>query len=148
MNPERIIKKYPNRRLYDAAVGSYITLEDIKKLVIEHVAFKVVDAKTNKDLTQATLLQIIADQESNSTPMFTTPFLQDFIRLYHEKSQNIVSQYLEDMMKTYTQQKDFFEKQWQTYQSFFINPMTTKNQDPKSQEHQDTDQPKNDAENK
>src|SRR5580692_10802351 len=90
MSTSRIIKKYPNRRLYDTTVGEYITLEEIKKLVFDHVDFRVIDARTKKDLTQSTLLQIITEQETSSSPIFTTDMLQDFIRLYQEKSQNIL----------------------------------------------------------
>ena len=112
----RIIKKYPNRRLYDSAVGSYVTLEDIKKLVLQHVEFKVLDAKTNVDITQATLLQIISEQENSASPMFTTNVLQDFIRFYHEKSQSAFADYLEHALKFYDTQKTFFNTQWETYE--------------------------------
>ena len=112
----RIIKKYPNRRLYDTSLGTYITLDDVKKLVFDHVDFQVIDARTKKDLTQSTLLQIITEQETTSTPIFTTAILQDFIRFYHEKSQNIFSQYLEQAMHSFMQQRKFLQHQWSTYQ--------------------------------
>lgn len=108
----RIIKKYPNRRLYDTAVGTYITLEEIKELVIKREDFKVIDAKTEKDITQSMLLQIISEQEASAEPIFTTAMLQDLIRAYHEKSQNIFSEYLEQTMNLFQKQKEFFEKQW------------------------------------
>ena len=114
----RIIKKYPNRRLYDTTEGVYITLADIKKIVIDHTDFKVIDARTKKDITQNTLLQIIMEQEATSTPIFTTEVLQNFIRFYHEKSQNMVSQYLKQMIHVLSEQKEVFEKQWQSYQKF------------------------------
>lgn len=118
----RIIKKYPNRRLYDTELGEYITLEDIKNLVYEHIAFQVIDARSKKDLTQNTLLQIIAEQEATSTPIFTTELLQNFIRSYREKSQNTFTTYLEQTMDLFLQQKSFVEKQWDTYQKAVINP--------------------------
>src|SRR3990167_6726550 len=113
---KRIIKKYPNRRLYDTKENTYITLDDVKELVINHADIQVIDAKTKKDLTQATLLQIITENESGATPIFTTPMLQNFIRLYHEKSQTMLSRYLEDALNLFEKQKSFFKQQWQLYQ--------------------------------
>jgi len=118
----RLIKKYPNRRLYDTELGEYITLENIKKLVFDRVEFKVIDARTKKDLSQSTLLQIIAEQEATSTPIFTTAVLQDFIRSYQEKSQHIFSQYLEQAMDLFIHQKKFFQNQWLVYQKLLTNP--------------------------
>ena len=122
MPETRIIKKYPNRRLYDTELGLYITLDDIKQLVFERIEFQVIDARSKKDLTQSTLLQIITEQEANSTPIFTTALLQDFIRFYHEKSQNIFSQYLEQAMDLFIRQKSFLQNQWETYQKLLVNP--------------------------
>src|ERR1700681_3420669 len=68
----RLIKKYPNRRLYDTATSSYITLADVKQLVLDQVIFKVVDAKSDEDLTRAILLQIILEEESAGAPMFSS----------------------------------------------------------------------------
>lgn len=79
---ERIIKKYPNRRLYDTAISSYITLDDVKHLVVEQIPIKVIDARTQEDITHSTLLQIIIEQEENGPPLFTTDSLQKLIRLY------------------------------------------------------------------
>jgi len=122
MSSPRVIKKYPNRRLYDTAQGTYITLEDVKKLVFDHAEFQVIDAHTKKDITQNTLLQIIIEQEATNAPLFTTAVLQDFIRFYHEKSQTIFSQYLEQSMRFFIQQKEFFKNQWQSYQTLFSDP--------------------------
>ncbi len=118
----RLIKKYPNRRLYDTELGVYITLEEVKKLVYEHVDFRVVDARTKKDLTQSTLLQIITEQEASTTPIFTTGILQDFIRSYNEKSQHMFSQYLEQALDLILRQKKFFQIQWLAYQKALANP--------------------------
>ena len=71
----RLIKKYPNRRLYDTATSSYITLADVKKLVLQQVPFKVADAKSNEDLTRSILLQIILEEESSGAPMFSSDML-------------------------------------------------------------------------
>ena len=123
----RVIKKYPNRRLYDTELCAYITLEDVKKLVFDRIDFQVIDAQSKKDITQNTLLQIIMEQETTNTPIFTTAVLQDFIRFYHEKSQNIFSQYLEQTMHLFVQQKDFFKNQWRSYQAFFSDPTLIEN---------------------
>lgn len=122
MPPSRVIKKYPNRRLYDTELGNYITLEDVKKLVFERIDFQVIDTRTKKDITQSTLLQIITEQESTSTPLFTTAILQDFIRFYHEKSEHVFSQYLEQAMHVFSQQKEFLQNQWQSYQKLLAKP--------------------------
>lgn len=122
MQSIRIIKKYPNRRLYDTSLGAYITLNDVKKLVFDHIDFCVLDARTKKDITQSTLMQIISEQEATHTPLFTTAILQDLIRFYHEKSQHLFSQYLQQVMSAFLQQKDYFRQQWDSYQKLFIDP--------------------------
>ena len=71
-NPQRVIKKYPNRRLYDTDTSSYITLAEVKQLVMDSESFVVRDAKTGEDLTRSILLQIILEEEANGSPMFTT----------------------------------------------------------------------------
>ena len=78
----RVIKKYPNRRLYDSASSSYITLADIKQWVIDGVSVQVVDAKTSQDLTRSILLQIILEEEACGSPLFTEKALADMIRFY------------------------------------------------------------------
>ena len=76
----RLIKKYPNRRLYDTQTSSYITLADVKELVLEHGSFQVVDAKSGEDLTRNILLQIILEEEAGGAPMFTSDLLSQMIR--------------------------------------------------------------------
>lgn len=127
MEPVRIIKKYPNRRLYDTSIGTYITLDDVKKLVLSNVNFDVIDAKTQKNLTQSTLLQIITEQEATSTPIFTTNMLQDFIRFYHHKSQHVFSEFLEQAMQAFLQQNKFFNQQWLLYQKLLKPNLNEKN---------------------
>lgn len=123
MSDKRIIKKYPNRRLYDTERGEYITLADIKALVLDRVEFVVVDSKTQKDLTQSTLLQIISEEENTSQPIFTTPILQDLIRSYNEKSQDIFRQYLEQSLSLLSKQSDFLQSQWLSFQNMLLkNP--------------------------
>ena len=96
---ERVIKKYPNRRLYDTDTSSYITLAEIKQLVMESEVFSVRDAKTGEDLTRSILLQIILEEESNGSPMFTAPVLSNVIRFYGHTMQGFMGGYLEKNMQ-------------------------------------------------
>jgi polyhydroxyalkanoate synthesis repressor PhaR len=96
---ERIIKKYPNRRLYDTDTSSYITLTEIKQLVMDSEVFNVRDAKTGDDLTRSILLQIILEEEANGSPMFTTPVLSNIIRFYGHTMQGFMGGYLEKNMQ-------------------------------------------------
>ena len=97
---QRVIKKYPNRRLYDTRTSSYITLSEIKQLVMDTELFSVLDAKTSEDLTRSILLQIILEEESNGSPMFTTPVLSNIIRFYGHAMQGLMGGYLEKNMQT------------------------------------------------
>jgi len=97
----RLIKKYPNRRLYDTATSSYITLADVKKLVLVQTPFKVVDAKTNEDLTRSILLQIILEEESAGSPMFSSDMLSQVIRFYGNAMQGMMGTYLEKNIQTF-----------------------------------------------
>jgi len=91
----RVIKKYPNRRLYDTDTSSYITLTEIKQLVMDSEAFVVRDAKTGEDLTRSILLQIILEEEAHGSPMFTVPVLSNIIRFYGHAMQGFMGGYLE-----------------------------------------------------
>ena len=97
----RLIKKYPNRRLYDTATSSYITLADVKKLVLQQTPFKVVDAKSNEDLTRSILLQIILEEESAGAPMFSSDMLTQIIRFYGNAMQGMMGTYLEKNIQTF-----------------------------------------------
>jgi polyhydroxyalkanoate synthesis repressor PhaR len=97
----RIIKKYPNRRLYDTANSGYITLADVKQMVLENIDFQVVDAKTGDDLTRAILLQIILDEESGGLPMFSSEMLAQMIRFYGTAQQTIIGSYMEQNIKAF-----------------------------------------------
>lgn len=97
--PKRVIKKYPNRRLYDTDTSSYITLAEIKRLVMESEPFMVRDAKTGDDLTRSILLQIILEEEANGSPMFTAPVLSNIIRFYGHAMQGMMGGYLEKNMQ-------------------------------------------------
>jgi polyhydroxyalkanoate synthesis repressor PhaR len=94
-NPLRVIKKYPNRRLYDTDTSTYITLADIKQLVMDSEQFAVLDAKTSEDLTRSILLQIILEEEAHGSPMFTAPVLSNIIRFYGHAMQGLMGGYLE-----------------------------------------------------
>ena len=88
--PIRIIKKYPNRRLYDTANSGYITLADVKQMVLEFIDFQVIDAKSGDDLTRGILLQIILEEESAGMPMFSSEMLSQMIRFYGNALQGIM----------------------------------------------------------
>lgn len=99
--PVRLIKKYPNRRLYDTKTSAYITLSDVKELVLKYEVFKVVDAKTGDDLTRSILLQIILEEETGGVPMFSSELLSGFVRFYGSAMQGMLGRYLENNMKTF-----------------------------------------------
>jgi polyhydroxyalkanoate synthesis repressor PhaR len=114
MSEARIIKKYPNRRLYDTAISSYITLEDVKRLVLDHVEFRVVDARTQEDLTRGILLQIINEQEERGAPMLSTELLEQLIRFYGDTLQGMMGSYLEKSMDLFVEQQNVFREQMQS----------------------------------
>ena len=97
----RTIKKYPNRRLYDTANSGYITLADVKQMVLDGIDFQVVDAKSGEDLTRAILLQIILEEESGGLPMFSSEMLSQMIRFYGNALQGIMGNYLEQNVKAF-----------------------------------------------
>lgn len=111
MSDTRVIKKYPNRRLYDTATSSYITLADVKKLVLENVDFKVVDAKTSEDLTRSILLQIILDEEAAGAPMFSSDMLSHIIRFYGNAMQGMMKTFLEKNIQTFMQMQQRLQEQ-------------------------------------
>src|SRR6185436_17493622 len=91
----RILKKYPNRRLYDTEISSYITLSDVKAMVLKGIAFEVRDAKTGEDLTRSILLQIILEEETGGVPMFSTSMLAQIIRFYGHAMQGMTGSNLQ-----------------------------------------------------
>lgn len=98
--PKRVIKKYPNRRLYDTTTSSYVTLMEIKQLVMQGQTFVVRDAKTGEDLTRNLLLQIILEEESAGAPMFTEAVLANIIRFYGHAMQGHMGAYLESNLQS------------------------------------------------
>ncbi|MFN3295696.1 polyhydroxyalkanoate synthesis repressor PhaR [Caldimonas sp.] len=107
----RTLKKYPNRRLYDTATSSYITLADVKKMVLAGEDFVVRDAKTNEDLTRSILLQIILEEESGGVPMFSTHMLADIIRFYGNAMQGLMGAYLEKNIQAFVEMQKRFAEQ-------------------------------------
>lgn len=100
---QRVIKKYPNRRLYDTDTSTYITLTEVKQLVMAKAPFVVRDAKTGDDLTRSILLQIILEEEAGGAPMFTEPVLANIIRFYGQAMQGYMGPYLEKNVQAMTE---------------------------------------------
>ena len=98
----RVLKKYPNRRLYDTETSAYITLADVKKMVLAGQNFVVRDAKTAEDLTRSILLQIILEEETGGVPMFSAQSLAQIIRFYGNAMQGVMGSYLEHNLQTFT----------------------------------------------
>jgi len=105
MSETRVIKKYPNRRLYDTKISSYITLNDIKELVMSYSDFQVIDAKTGDDLTRCTLMQIISEEETNGQPLLTSEILKEFVRFYGDSMQAMMSRFLEHSIKHFMERR-------------------------------------------
>jgi polyhydroxyalkanoate synthesis repressor PhaR len=108
---QRVIKKYPNRRLYDTDTSTYITLSEVKQLVMDSEPFVVLDAKTSEDLTRSILLQIILEEESNESPMFTAPVLASVIRFYGHAMQGLMGGYLENNIQSLMDVQSKFSEQ-------------------------------------
>ncbi|MBI4005417.1 MAG: polyhydroxyalkanoate synthesis repressor PhaR [Gammaproteobacteria bacterium] len=117
MSEIRIIKKYPNRRLYDTEESKYITLDDVKQLVLAGVDFLVKDVKTDEDLTRNILLQIISEQEHDGEPFFSTELLTQIIRSYGDSLQSIAGDYIQKSMQL------FVEQQKQIQETMAANPI-------------------------
>ena len=108
METARLIKKYPNRRLYDTSASRYITLEEIRNLVLEHVRLQVIDARSGEDLTNQILLQVISSQEAGQAPFLTTEILQGIIRFHNHPMQQSIREFIEKAFAFYTaHQADF-----------------------------------------
>ena len=105
MSNMRVIKKYPNRRLYDTDISKYVTLSDVRKLIIDNIPVKVVDAKTKEDLTRSVLLQIILEQEEDGAPIMSAQMLEQLIRFYGDPLQTNFASYLENSVKLIADQR-------------------------------------------
>ena len=111
---QRVIKKYPNRRLYDTDTSSYITLVEVKQLVLDNQSFVVRDAKSSEDLTRSILLQIILEEEAGGAPMFTEAALANMIRFYGNAMQGFMGNYLEKNVQAFTDMQAKLAEQSQT----------------------------------
>ncbi len=108
-----IIKKYPNRRLYNTEISKCVTQEDVRQLVLDGVEFCVKDAKTDEDLTRSVLLQIITEQEHDDQPMFNTPMLTQIIRFYGNACQSAFSDYMQKSLELFASQQENIQRQFQ-----------------------------------
>jgi polyhydroxyalkanoate synthesis repressor PhaR len=111
MSEPRVIKKYPNRRLYDTVESRYITLADVRRLVVERIEFVVVDKKNNADITRSILLQVIAEQEHLTEPILSQDFMVNVIRAYGTGVQGLVSGHLEQSLKQVMSQQQTMRPQ-------------------------------------
>lgn len=111
MASTRVIKKYPNRRLYDTEVSSYITIEDVRHLIVDGEDFEVRDARSGEDLTRQVLLQIIAEHEQDGEPVLSTQLLSQIIRFYGDSLQGVMGNYLERSMQTFLDQQQQLRSQ-------------------------------------
>jgi len=120
--PKRVIKKYPNRRLYDTNESKYVTLSDVRKLVLEETPFCVIDKKTGEDITRNILLQIIIEQEEGGEPMFSTDALQQMIGFYGNSARSMAGDFLRSSVHLfYEQQKQLQE---QVTSAMQLNPVS------------------------
>lgn len=108
MSQRRVIKKYPNRRLYDTEISRYITLEEIRQLVLQGDDFRVIEKRTGHDITRTILLQVISEQEEGGNPIFSTQVLRTIIRFYGDSMQNMMSSYLELSVAFFSEQQTQF----------------------------------------
>ena len=133
MTTPRIIKKYPNRRHYDTEISSYITLEEVRQLVLDEEEFEVRDAKTGENLTRSVLLQIISEYEDRGEPMFTTKLLSQIIRFYGDSLHGFMGGYLERSLQVFLDQQQQFRSQLNTVLGqtpwSMLNDMTERNLD-------------------
>jgi polyhydroxyalkanoate synthesis repressor PhaR len=111
MSQERLIKKYANRRLYDASQSRHITLDDIRTLIIKGEKIKVVEDKSGHDITRHILLQVIAEQEQFGRPILSTPVLESIIRFYGSSMQGFLASFLEKSIETFLRQQETLQSQ-------------------------------------
>ncbi len=111
MSKERIIKKYANRRLYDATVSRHVTLEDIRTLIVQGEKIRVIEDKSGEDITRLILLQVIAEQEQFGRPILSTQLLESIIRFYGNSMQEFMARYLESSVESFMRQQDALQAQ-------------------------------------
>jgi polyhydroxyalkanoate synthesis repressor PhaR len=108
---KRVIKKYPNRRLYDTTESKYVTLNDVRKLVLEGISFCVIDKKSGEDITRNILLQIIIEQEDEGEPLFTTEVLEQLIGFYGDSVQGVAGDFIGQSLNMFREQQERFQNQ-------------------------------------
>ncbi len=113
MSTQRVIKKYPNRRLYDTEISRYITLDDVRKLVLGQTDFKGVDARSKENITRSILLQINMEQEEDGEPIFTEEVLAQMIRFYGDSLQSAMSNFFEKSFRMFVEQQEALGSQVQ-----------------------------------
>ena len=106
-----VIKKYANRRLYNTATSTYVTLDNLATMVREGVDFVVYDAKTNEDITRSVLAQIIFEEESKGESLLPIQFLRQLIGFYGDSMQAVLPSYLEMSLDSFTRQQEQFRSQ-------------------------------------
>lgn len=111
MTSKRLIKKYPNRRLYDTVVSKYVTLSQVRDLVMSGTEFQVVEAGSDEDITRQVLLQIITDQENGDSPLFSAKLLSQFIRLYQGVVPGVFRDYMEQSLNVFLEQQERYQQQ-------------------------------------
>jgi polyhydroxyalkanoate synthesis repressor PhaR len=107
---QRIIKKYPNRRLYDTEESKYVTLAHLRQLIQDGVEFKVTDSQSGKDITRSILIQIITEQEAGNEALFSTEMLTDLIRFYDETVHDVFQSYLDQSLQAFTEQQQVIQQ--------------------------------------
>jgi polyhydroxyalkanoate synthesis repressor PhaR len=127
MKTERLIKKYPNRRLYDTEVSRYITLSDVRGLVMNCTSFKVVDAANDSDITRSILLQIMLEEETGGEPLFSATMLAQIIRFYGGTLQGMFARYLETSLDLFAKQQQEMTQSWADNPFEAMTRMTQKN---------------------
>ena len=111
MAAERLIKKYPNRRLYDTTESRYITLDEVREMVLKEIPFKVIDRQSEEDITRNILLQIIMEQQSGGEPLFSADVLSRFIKNYGEATQTGFAEYLDTSLQFFSEQQKVIQTQ-------------------------------------
>ena len=129
MTDERIIKKYPNRRLYDTARSKYITVSDVRSMVLSGVRFKVIDSNTKENITRQILMQIIIEEEAAGKPLFSADMLSQLIRFYGGTMQGMFTRYLEESFKIFSHQQQESDDRVPENPIEAMSAMTKKNLD-------------------
>ena len=131
-NGKRVIKKYPNRRLYDTAESKYVTLNDVRNLVLDGIQFCVIDKKNGCDITRNILLQIIIEQEEEGEPLFSSDMLEKMIGFYGNSLQGAAGEFLNQSLQLFEKEHNEFQNRFKdTIQanpmSAVLNEVTKKN---------------------